>query len=112
MEREGIIRAITPLTHLSDTSLHQLLLLCAYTLKITVILLNIFCNVWVVFFVTHILYDSPEFAFALSARRYFAFSSGEINSQCHILYLSNIGLFHVIYKTVNDFILCKANQVT
>ncbi len=36
------------------TSLHQLLLLCAYTLKITVILFNIFCNVWVVFFVTHI----------------------------------------------------------
>ncbi len=51
-----------------------------------------------------------EFAFALSARRYFAFSSGESSSQC--LFLSNIGLFHVIYKTVNDFILCKANQVT
>ncbi len=27
-------------------------------------------------------------------------------------FLSNTGLFHVIYKTVNDFILCKANQVT
>ncbi len=53
-----------------------------------------------------------ESAFALSARRYFAFSSGEISSQCHLLFLSNIGLFHVIYKTVNDFILCKANQVT
>ncbi len=53
-----------------------------------------------------------ESAFASSARRYFAFSSGEINSQCHLLYFwSNIGLFHVIYKTVNDFILCKANQV-
>ncbi len=33
------------------------------------------------------------------------------SSQCHFI-LSNIGLFHVIYKTVNDFILCKANQVT
>ncbi len=24
--------------------------------------------------------------------------------------LSNTGLFHLIYKTVNDCILCKANQ--
>ncbi len=52
-----------------------------------------------------------ESAFASSARRYFAFSSVESSSQCHFI-LSNIGLFHVIYKTVNDFILCKANQVT
>ncbi len=28
-----------------------------------------------------------ESAFALSARRYFAFSSGESSSQCHILFL-------------------------
>ncbi len=45
-----IIRAITRLTHLSD---HQLapvhFIVCTYTLKITVILLNIFFNVWVVF---------------------------------------------------------------
>ncbi len=53
-----------------------------------------------------------ESALALSARRYFAFSSGESSSQCHLLFLSNIGLFHVIYKTVNDFILCNLNQVT
>ncbi len=44
------IRAITRLTHLSD---HQLapvhFIVCPYTLKITVILLNIFFYVWVVF---------------------------------------------------------------
>ncbi len=55
-----------------------------------------------------------EFAFAWSARRYFAFSSGELEqfSVPLTFFLSNIGLFHVIYKTVNYFILCKANQVT
>ncbi len=53
-----------------------------------------------------------ESAFALGARRYFAFSSGEISLSATYFFLSNIGLFHVIYKTVNDFILCKANQVT
>ncbi len=42
------------------------------------------------FCVTHILYDSPEFAFASSARRYFAFSLGEISSQCHLLYFCQI----------------------
>ncbi len=52
-----------------------------------------------------------ESAFALSACRYFAFSSGEISSQCHLLFFVKYR-FHVIYKTVNDFILCKANQVT
>ncbi len=53
------------------------------------------------------------FAFAWSARRYFAFSSGELEQfSVPLTFLSNIGLFHVIYKTVNDFILCKANQVT
>ncbi len=45
-----IIRAITRLTHLSD---HQLapvhFIVCTYTLKSMVILLNIFFNVWVVF---------------------------------------------------------------
>ncbi len=67
---------------------------------------------WVVFFVTHILYDSPESAFALSARRYFAFSSGEVSSQCHLLFFVKYRLFHVIYKTVNDFMQSKLSHLT
>ncbi len=44
-----IIRAITRLTHLSDYQLAPVhFIVCTFTLKITVILLNIFLNVWVV----------------------------------------------------------------
>ncbi len=64
------------------------------------------------FCVTQILLDSrnnPEFAFGLSACRYFAFSSGKSSSQWHWLIFSfnfsNIGLFHLIYKSVNYFFL-------
>ncbi len=51
-----------------------------------------------------------ESAFASSARRYLAFSSGESSSQCHFFW-SNIGLFHVIYKTVNDFMQSKPSHL-
>ncbi len=45
-----IIRAVTRLTHLSDYQLAPVhFIVCTYTLKITVILFNIFFNVWVVF---------------------------------------------------------------
>ncbi len=53
-----------------------------------------------------------ESAFALSVHRYFAFSSGEISSQSNLLFFwSNIGLFHVIYKTVNDFMQSKPSHL-
>ncbi len=55
-----------------------------------------------------------EFAFALSARRYFAFSSGESSSvplTYFVFFLSNTGLFHLIYKTVNDFIQSKPSRL-
>ncbi len=107
--REEIIHAITPLTHLSDYQLASVdFIVCIYS-KSRLFYSTFFCNVWVVF-VTHILYDSPESAFASSARRYFAFSSGESSSQCHFI-LSNIGLFHVIYKTVNDFMQSKPSHL-
>ncbi len=35
-----------------------------------------------------------------------------VPSATDFFFWSNIGLFNLIYKTVNDFILCKANQVT
>ncbi len=45
-----IIRAITRLTHFRDYQLAPVnFIVCRYTLKITVILFNIFLNVWVVF---------------------------------------------------------------
>ncbi len=56
-----------------------------------------------------------EFAFALSARRYFAFSSGEsqfpVPLTYFVFFLSNTGLFHLIYKTVNDFMQSKPSHL-
>ncbi len=53
-----------------------------------------------------------ESAFALSARRYLPSLRVRAVLSATYFFLSNIGLFHVIFKTVNDFILCKTNQVT
>ncbi len=107
-----IICAITRLIHLSDYQLASVaFIVCVYTLKITVILLNIF-NVWVFFFVTHIHSQSLRLhrvhADILPSLRVRAVPSA---TDFYFVW-SNIGLFHVIYKTANNLILCKANQVT
>ncbi len=69
------------------------------------------------FCVTQIIGQSqqPRVCICIECSRYFAFSSGESSSQCDWLifyfFLSNTGLFHLIYKTVNDFMQSKPSHL-
>ncbi len=81
-----IIRAISPLTHLSDYQRASVaFIVCIYS-KNQGYFIKKFCVMFGKFLCNPYPMTVAESAFALSARRYFAFSSGESSSQCHLLF--------------------------
>ncbi len=111
--RHDAITAITRSTHLSDYQLASVaFIVCIYALKITDILLNIFFLCLGSFCVTHILYDSRRICVCFECTQIFCLLFGWEQFPVPLTFFgSNIGLFHLIYKTVNGFMQSKPSHL-